>query len=445
MQRRLFSRGDRTSGARHRHTRPSPHAMALAALVTIGALALSLVPNLGVAPRQAKAAASWNLIWSDEFNGAAGTGVNTANWLYDSGTSYPGGAANWGTGEVETMSSSTANVYQDGAGHLAIKPILSNGTWTSGRIETQRTDFAAPAGGELAVEASIQMPNVTGAAAQGSWPAFWMLGAAFRGNYNNWPGIGEVDAMENVNGVNTEYGTLHCGVDPGGPCNETNGRGGSKACAPATCQAGYHTYRVEIDRSASPEQIRWYLDGVQFWQVSSNDAGMDAATWTQAVDHGFFIILNVAMGGGWPGNPTASTASGVPMLVDDVRVYTSGATATPTATPTAPSGGPTVTPTPTPTASGCPSGGFAQSVVNSSSSAALPWFEPCGWTAGYVILHYIRPRLSQQNVNMTYNSGTTRWEYTVGGMSPGQVLQYAFTYQKGGLQYDTGWYSWTHP
>ena len=400
--------------------------------MTIGALALSLVPNLGVAPQQARAA-SWNLIWSDEFSGAAGMGVNTANWLYDSGTSYPGGAAHWGTGEVETISSSTANVYQDGAGHLAIKPILANGTWTSGRIETQRTDFAAPAGGELAVEASIQMPNVTGAAAQGYWPAFWMLGAAFRGNYNNWPGIGEVDAMENVNGVNTEYGTLHCGVDPGGPCNETNGRGGSKACAPATCQAGYHTYRAEIDRGDSPEQIRWYLDGVQFWQVSSNDAGMDAATWTRAVDHGFFIILNVAMGGGWPGNPTASTASGVPMLVDDVRVYTSGS-ATPPATPippaTATPSGPTATPMPpatptaTPPASVCPSGGFAQSVVNSGVSTALPWFEPCSWTAGYVILHYIRPGLVQQNVNMTYNGGTARWEYTVGGMSPGQALQY---------------------
>ncbi len=61
------------------------------------------------------------------------------------------------------------------------------------------------------------MPNVTGAAAQGYWPAFWSLGAAFRGNYNNWPGIGEIDAMESVNGTNVEHGTLHCGVDPGGP------------------------------------------------------------------------------------------------------------------------------------------------------------------------------------------------------------------------------------
>ena len=394
---------------------------------------LSFLPLKSVTPK-AKAA-NWTQIWGDDFNGAAGTGVNTGNWLYDTGTSYPGGAGNWGTGEVETMTNSTSNVYQDGAGHLVIKPIRSaSGSWTSGRIETQRTNFAAPAGGELAVEASLQMPNVTGAAAQGYWPAFWMLGAAFRGNYTNWPSVGEIDAMENVNGTNMEYGTLHCGVDPGGPCNETSGLGGHTPCTGTTCQAGYHTYRVEVDRSTSPEEIRWYLDGVQFWQVYSNNPGMDAATWANAVDHGFFIILNVAMGGGWPGNPTSSTASGVPMNVDYVHVFTSGGS-TPTPTPTA-----TSTPT-----GGCTSGNFTVGVVSSSSTSALPWFQPCGWTAGYVILHYITPNISQQNVYMSYNSGTSRWEYTVNNIRSGQVLQYQFTYQKNGLQYDTGWSSWTHP
>jgi len=377
-------------------------------------------------------AATWTQTWSDEFNGSAGTGVSSANWLYDTGTSYPGGAANWGTGESETMSSSTSNVYQDGSGHLAIKPIRSSsGAWTSGRIETQLTNFAAPAGGQMAVEASIQMPNVTGTGAQGYWPAFWMLGTAFRGNYNNWPGIGEIDAMENVNGTNVEYGTLHCGINPGGPCNETTGLGGNKACSSTTCQAAFHTYRVEVDRSTSPEVIRWYLDGVQFWQVYSNNAGMDATTWANAVDHGFFIILNVAMGGSWPGSATSSTTSGIPMLVDYVRVYTAGAS--------------TSTPTATPTSSSTCTGTFAQGVVNSSTTTALPWFQPCSWTAGYVILHYITPSVSQQNVNMTYNSSTARWEYTVSSITAGQVLQYAFTYQQNGLQYDTAWYSWTHP
>jgi len=268
------------------------------------------------------------LVWSDEFNGAVGTGVNTANWLYDTGTGYgcSGCSSNWGTGEIEKMSDSRANVYLDGAGHLAIKPIRSaSGAWTSGRIETRRTNFAAPIGGIMAVEASIQMPNVTGAAAAGYWPAFWMLGTQFRGNYLNWPSVGEIDIMENVNGLNKEWGTLHCGISQGGPCKETVGIGGQRVCSPKTCQAGFHTYRVDYDRSVSPEEIRWYLDGVKFWQVNSNQ--VDTTTWANALHHGFFIVLNVAMGGGFPaafgGGPTDSTISGIPMLVDYVRVYAS--------------------------------------------------------------------------------------------------------------------------
>src|SRR5206468_2630137 len=141
----------------------------------------------------------WTQVFADDFNGAANTGLNTANWLYDLGTSYPGGAANWGTGEVESNTNSTANVYLDGAGDLAIKPIRdAAGNWTSGRIETQRTDFQPPAGGVMRTEARLQMPNVTGAAAAGYWPAFWSMGAPARGvGATNWPSIGEQDVMEN--------------------------------------------------------------------------------------------------------------------------------------------------------------------------------------------------------------------------------------------------------
>ncbi|GHO99668.1 hypothetical protein KSF_097160 [Reticulibacter mediterranei] len=265
---------------------------ALLALAMV--LALTAFVGLNGQIPQAKAA-TWTQIWNDEFNGSSGTGVSTSNWLYDTGTSYSGGAANWGTGEVETMTNSTANVYQDGSGHLAIKPIRSSsGAWTSGRIETQSTSFAAPAGGELAVEASIQQPNISGAAAAGYWPAFWMLGAAARPvGATNWPGIGEVDIMEDINGLSSEFGTLHCGTNPNGPCKETTGlSSGQHACS--GCQTAFHTYRVEIDRSVSPEQIRWYLDGNNFFTVSANQ--VDATTWANAVDHGFFIILNVAMG-----------------------------------------------------------------------------------------------------------------------------------------------------
>ena len=103
--------------------------------------------------------AGFTLTWSDDFTGAAGTGLNTANWLYDTGTGL------FGTGEIETMTNSTANVYQDGAGHLIMKAIHTgtNPTagWTSGRIETQAATFGAPAGGVVRMESMIQQPNVT--------------------------------------------------------------------------------------------------------------------------------------------------------------------------------------------------------------------------------------------------------------------------------------------
>ncbi|MFJ8797342.1 glycoside hydrolase family 16 protein [Streptomyces sp. NPDC102487] len=268
----------------------------------------------------------WSQVFLDDFNGTAGTGVNTANWQYDTGTSYPGGAANWGTGEVETMTSSTNNVALDGSGNLLITPRRdASGNWTSGRIETKRTDFQPPAGGKLRVESRIQMPNVTGAAAKGYWPAFWALGAPYRGNYQNWPSVGELDIMENVQGLNTEWATMHCGTNPGGPCNETSGIGGNTPCAGSTCQAGFHTYAMEWDRSTSPEEIRFYLDGVNFHTVKANQ--VDATTWANATNHGYFVILNVAMGGGFPdafgGGPDSGTVPGHPMVVDYVQVLQS--------------------------------------------------------------------------------------------------------------------------
>ncbi|MET7921524.1 glycoside hydrolase family 16 protein [Streptomyces avermitilis] len=270
--------------------------------------------------------AGWSQVFLDDFNGAAGSGVSTANWQYDTGTSYPGGAANWGTGEVETMTSSTNNVSLDGNGNLRITPLRdSAGNWTSGRIETHRTDFQPPAGGTLRVESRIQLPNVTGAAAKGYWPAFWLLGAPYRGNYQNWPSVGELDVMENVQGLNTDWATVHCGTNPGGPCNETSGIGGSMSCTGTTCQAGFHTYAMEWDRSTSTEEIRFYLDGVNFHTVKASQ--VDATTWANATNHGFFLILNVAMGGGFPaafgGGPDSGTDPGHPMVVDYVQVLQS--------------------------------------------------------------------------------------------------------------------------
>ena len=200
--------------------------------------------------------------------------MNTSNWQYATGTGYPGGPANWGTGEIETMTDSTATSRSTATATSRITPRRdAAGNWTSGRIETSRTDFQPPAGGKLRVEGRLQMPNVTGAAAKGYWPAFWMLGAPYRGDYWNWPSVGEMDIMENTQG-RTPCSTMHCGTSPGGPCNETSGIGGTTAC-PGGCQAGFHTYAVEWDSSASPEEIRFYVDGNIFHTVKRQSGRRD--------------------------------------------------------------------------------------------------------------------------------------------------------------------------
>jgi hypothetical protein len=320
-----------TSGIPRRRRRPLRRVL-VAVVSTLGlAAAAATIASPSANASAPTPPAGWSQVFLDDFNGAAGTGVSTSNWQYATGTSYPGGPANWGTGEVETMTNSTSNVSLDGNGNLRITPLRdAAGRWTSGRIETNRTDFQPPSGGKLRVEARIQMPNVTGTAAEGYWPAFWMLGAPYRGNYQNWPSVGELDIMENVHGRNTVWATMHCGTNPGGPCNETTGLGNSTACPNTTCQSGFHTYTMEWDRSASTEAIRFYVDGVNFHTVTENQ--VDTTTWTNATDHGFFIILNVAMGGAFPdafgGGLDGDTRSGVPMTVDYVQVLSAGGSGT---------------------------------------------------------------------------------------------------------------------
>ena len=281
--------------------------------------------------------AGWTTVFSDNFAGAAGSPVNSANWKYDTG---PG--SSFGTGEIETMTNSTNNVYLDGNGHLVIKAIGSGSSWTSGRIQTNTANVGAPAGGELEVTASIEQPNP--ASGLGYWPAFWMLGPG------SWPSTGEIDILEDVNALSEHSGTFHCGVDPGGPCNETDGIGsGLLSCS--GCQTGYNTYTIIINRTnTSAESVTWYLNGNQFFQV--NESQVPVATWQAAIDHNFSIIFDLAMGGGYPNGvcgcstPTGATSSGASMSVAYVAAYqTTGSgggsptpTPTPTTTPTTPPG-----------------------------------------------------------------------------------------------------------
>jgi len=270
-----------------------------------------------ISPAKADTPSGWSTVWRDDFTGSAGTTLDRSQWQYDLGRSYPGGAWSWGTGEVETMTDSTTNVALDGSGNLAITAVRdSAGNWTSGRVESARTDFAASAGGVLRVESRLKLPDVSGAAAAGYWP-----------------GVGEIDIMENINGMDATWSTLHCGNIDGGPCHEKTGlSSGPVACS--SCASAFHTYAMEYDRSTSPEQMRFYTDGVLIHTVTS--AQMDATTWANATHHGFFVIFNVAMGGEFPAAfgqplPTDQTASGKPMLIDYIAVsQQSGGTTTTT-------------------------------------------------------------------------------------------------------------------
>jgi beta-glucanase (GH16 family) len=295
----------------------------LAAAVTSAGTSATAAPVVS-APVQVNAVPAappgFTTTWSDDFNGTAGSALDTGVWRYDVG---PG--SSFGTGEIETMTNSTANVFLDGNGHMVLRALHSgadpNAGWTSGRVETQADGFGAQAGGVVRMQASIQQPDVSTGNGAGYWPAFWMLGAPLRIGIP-WPGSGEVDILEDVNGRSSTFGTLHCGTFPGGVCNEGTGIGsGERPCG--GCQTGYHTYAVEIDRSVSPEQIRWYLDGANYFTLAANR--VDATTWSNAIDHAFYIIFDLAMGGAFPaafgGGPNGATVSGGQMNIDYVAVY----------------------------------------------------------------------------------------------------------------------------
>ena len=368
----------------------------IAAIGAVGALLAAMVTSLAFTASSSATTvpgppSGFTTTYSDSFSGSAGSGVDSG-WTYDTGTQYNGTGctANYGTGEVESNTSSTTNVSEDGGGHLNITPADSGGSWTSGRIETVSDSFAAPAGGEMEVSASIKQPNP--ASGLGYWPAFWMLGAGFRASgagtsgtmdCANWPSTGEIDVMEDVNALSEHSGTLHCGTDPGGPCNETTGLGsGLQACS--GCQTGYNTYSVIVNRTnTSDESVTWYLNGTAYYTVTESQVG--TATWQAAVDHGFFLILDVAIGGGYPNgvcgctSPSSSTTSGAAMSVGYVAVYTSsGSTASASPSPTATSssgsgGGSSCSTTATADISAdCYSGSHGTISVTAASGDAVP-------------------------------------------------------------------------
>ncbi|KAI2468685.1 glycoside hydrolase family 16 protein [Annulohypoxylon bovei var. microspora] len=264
-----------------------------------------VVAATAVSAESAPGYSGWNNIWTETFSGSAGASVNTGNWNIITGLKV--------NDEVQTYTTSNQNLQLSGGATVQIVPRKdSSGAWTSARIESTYT-FTPPAGTQTLAEAKIRFGDNAQANKQGIWPAFWMLGASVR-NGVAWPGCGEIDVMETVNGILTGHGTIHCDVYPNGACNEPNGIGGPVGLA----DQSWHTWRAVWDRRASTwsgETITWYLDGAQFFQVSGATVGSQSV-WNTLAASPVYFILNVAVGGDWPGAPNSATLDGYGSMME---------------------------------------------------------------------------------------------------------------------------------
>ncbi|WP_158702441.1 family 16 glycosylhydrolase [Kitasatospora sp. MMS16-BH015] len=265
----------------------------------LGALALALAP-LQAAPTPAHAARP-TLVWSDEFAGPEGTAPDPQHWHHVlDGQGH-------GNHELEDYTADPANAALDGAGHLLITARAADPaagltcwygpcTYTSARLDTDGL-FSAAAPGRF--EARIKLPCGTGL-----WPAFWALGTST--DRIGWPAGGEIDVMEQIG---SEPGTVHSAL---------HGPGGFQDVTAHALPAGqrfcedYHVYGVErrFDR------VLFSVDGVVHHTVLQSQAG-----WRWVFNAPFYLVLDLAVGGDWPGPPDAGTVFPAVMSVDWVRVW----------------------------------------------------------------------------------------------------------------------------
>jgi beta-glucanase (GH16 family) len=245
-------------------------------------------------PESSAVAPSGSLVWANEFNGPAGTLPDPAKWRYDLG------CTGWGNNELECYTDRAKNASLDGKGNLAITGRLElyrGYNYTSARILTDgrfTTEYGR-------IEARIKVP-----AGEGLWPAFWMLGDDFA--TIGWPDCGEIDVMENIGSTpSTVYGSIH---GPGfiGPLLST------PYSLSSPLADAFHVYAVDWSSS----KVDVYVDSTLYAHYTPSDLP-SGATWV--FDHPFFLILNLAIGGDWPGAPSSAAPFPAKMLVDYVRVY----------------------------------------------------------------------------------------------------------------------------
>ena len=243
-------------------------------------------------------AQNYKLVWSDEFDS---TSLDMSKWSFDTGGS------GFGNNELEYYTNRSSNLHIEN-GNLVIQALKENysgKSYTSARIKTQGKYSVAYG----KIEARMKLPY-----GNGMWPAFWMLGDNI--NSVSWPACGETDIMEMVGGSGTNgttnlsdatvYGTVHW---------SNNGQhaqfGNHYSLSSGKFADSFHTFSIVW----TPQQISWYCDDHKYLSISITPSGLSA------FHNKFFIILNLAVGGNWPGSPNSSTVFPQTMLVDYVRVY----------------------------------------------------------------------------------------------------------------------------
>lgn len=279
--------------------------VAASQLIAIGALVgaclfLSAAAGAQVSPNPAKDA-KWKLTWSDEFNSPNGSGVDLSKWVVEVG------GKGWGNEELEYYTNRRENAHiQDGS--LMIEARRENYTGTDG-VSRNYTSARLKTAGKFSqaygrFEARIKIP-----AGQGMWPAFWMLGDDI--DKAGWPACGEIDVMENIG---KEPSTIHGSIHGPGYTGGDGIEAPYKLPATRRFADDFHVYAVEWE----PNAIRFYVDDDLY--VTRTRADLHPG-WKWVFDHPFFLLLNLAVGGDWPGNPDATTVFPQTMQVDYVRVY----------------------------------------------------------------------------------------------------------------------------
>ena len=243
----------------------------------------------------------WQLVWSDEFNGPNGSSVDPSKWVVETG------GQGWGNEELEYYTDRVVNSFiQDG--NLVIRALAENYTgpdgisrnYTSARIKTSGK-FSQTYG---RFEARIKVP-----ARQGMWPAFWMLGTDI--DKVGWPECGEIDIMENIG---KEPATIHGSIHGPGYTGADGIEAHYTLPGNRRFADGFHLFAVEW----TPAAISFYVDRDLYVKRTPADL---RPGWKWVFDHPFFLILNLAVGGDWPGNPDTTTQFPAEMQVDYVRVY----------------------------------------------------------------------------------------------------------------------------